>query len=428
MKKFHFCGVVLLMTAGMAAAAEHNCSDYDFMLPKGALVPNIGSACDTLSPEWGGVRRAMADNGWWAQSQLMTSLTYDIAGNRKSSPSYSGQNLTTQNFVSALATYQLDRIGFSKGSQFTFSATYSYSNFDGNLQDGHAYVSDMYIYQPLFDNRVVLVYGYSNWLDHFYGQYLGASTASSALGPTSVILGQAGLANLKPAPGFDIKFQSENMRWYDKLGVARSVSGLGLAADTKFNTYGLRWSVPNDGTLVINEIGYRTDSTESDKMKWIRGGGVYNKTPYFDYKKEKNDDYTYSGYLAATFQLTQPDSSLPYRGWYVDAKTNYAPEDRNLYTADAAVTLFNLGPFANHPSDMLSIGLSYNKFSRDAKRYFESAGSAAENYSTTTSLSYAYQVTNGVYWNNQLSWTKHPSVTPKEDDAWNLMTSIVINL
>ncbi|MBM7342193.1 carbohydrate porin [Pantoea coffeiphila] len=418
---------LLLSLAPLAQAAD-DCSRFDKMLPKGPETPSIGSVCDTIAPEWGGLRQDMADNGFYAQVQLLTNLTYDVAGNWKNEPNYVGQRLTTGNALSADVTYDLARLGLGEGAQLRLGAMYAYNNFKGNGQDGHVAISDLSVYQPLFDNRVILHYGYSAWLTHFYGLYLGSSTASSALGPTSVMLSQAGLTSLKPSPGMDIRFQSEDQRWYDHIGVARSQSSDGLLADSKYNTYGLRWQVPNAGTLLINEIGYRVNAGASERMTWLRGGSVYNKTPYFDYNTEQDKDETWSHYLAATHQLSQPDASLPFRGWYIDGKTNYSPEDRNVFTQDASLTLFSIGPFDSRPMDMLSFGLAWNKFSQDAKDYFERHGSSAESYSATASTAYTLRVSNGIYWTNQLAWTHHPSVTPKEDDAWNLLTQIVINL
>ncbi|MCC3703461.1 carbohydrate porin [Rouxiella badensis] len=419
---------LLMSIGGLVQAADGDCARFDKLLPKGPETPSIGSVCDTVFPEWGGLRQDMADNGFFAQVQLLTNLTYDVAGNWKNQPSYVGQRPTTGNVVSTNVTYDLSRIGFTDNAQLNMGVMYAYNNYRGNGQDGHVAVSELSIYQPLFNDRVILHYGYSAWLSYFYGLYLGSSTASSALGPTSVMLNQAGLTSLKPSPGFDVRLLSENKRWYDHFGVSRSQSSDGLESDSKYNTYGLRWKVPDAGTLVINEIGYRVNSEYGVPMIWVRGGSVYNKTPYFNYNSEQDEDNTWSHYLAATRQLTQPDSSLPFRGWYIDGKTNYAPQNRNVFNADASLTLFSIGPFDSRPSDMLSFGLAYNKFSDDAKRYFERHNKSAESFSTTASTAYTLRITNGIYWTNQLAWTHHPSVTPKEDDAWNLLTQIVVNL
>ncbi|WP_118986659.1 hypothetical protein [Photorhabdus sp. CRCIA-P01] len=39
-----------------------------------------------------------------------------------------------------------------------------------------------------------------------------------------------------------------------------------------------------------------------------------------------------------------------------------------------------------------------------------------------------YRVYNGIYWTNSLSYTHHPSVAPKEEDAYNLLTQITVSL
>ncbi|MBS9443852.1 carbohydrate porin [Photorhabdus heterorhabditis] len=421
---------LILLYSNINVAAESNCSSYDPLLPRGPETPSVASACDTVFPEWGGLRKEMADRGFYANFQMLTNLTYDLSRNWKNTPNpnYVGQRLTTGNFVSTELTYDLSRIGFSDKAQLRVGLNYAYNNFKNNGQDGHPFISAFSINQPLFNDRVILNYGYTTLLSHFYGLFLGSSTASSALGPTSVMLSQAGLPSTKPSPSIDIRFLSKNKRWYDHIGVARSQSSEGLKADSKYNTYGLRWKVPSAGTLIINELGYRVNADETESMIWIRGGSVFNKTPYFNYNNSKYEDYTYSHYIAATRQITKPDASMPFRGWYIDGKANYAPKDRNLFNADVSLSLFSIGLLNSRPNDMLTLGLSYNKFSDDAKDYFARNGQVAESYSATASASYSYRVSNGIYWTNSLSYTHHPSVTPKEDDAYNLLTQITFSL
>ncbi|HHD7473826.1 TPA: carbohydrate porin [Klebsiella oxytoca] len=419
---------LLALYASNSFASDTSCNRYDSMLPKGPQTPTISSACDTLYPEWGGVRKDMADSGFYVQAQLLSNLTYDVAGNWKNEPNYVGQRLTTGTVFTTDLTYDLSRLGFGDGAQLYISGAYLYNNFKSIGQDGHAYIGDFWITQPVFTNRIIARYGYSLLLNNFYGLYLGTSSASSALGPTSVMLSQAGLTSLKPSPSAELTFYSENYHWYDHIGVARSQSTDGMKADSKYNTYGLRWSVPNSGTLVINEIGYKVSPGQEEHMKWFRVGSVFNKSPFFNYNSELYDDSSYSHYIAGTYQITQTDKSAPHRGWYIDGKSNYAPAEKSLYNADFSLSVFSLGPFVSRPDDMLSFGISYNKFSTDAKDYFERNGGTSEEYSMTASASYSLKLHSGLYWTNQLSYTHHPAITAKEDDAYNILTQIVINI
>ncbi|MCT8343850.1 carbohydrate porin [Photorhabdus kleinii] len=421
---------LILLYNNITVAAENSCSSYDALLPRGQETPSVSSACDTVFPEWGGLRKEMADRGFYANFQLLTNLTYDVSRSWKNTPNpnYMGQRLTTGNMAATELTYDLSRIGFTDKAQLRLGLTYAYNNFKNNGQDGHPFVSAFSINQPLFNDQVILNYGYTTLLFNFYGLFFGSSTASSALGPTSVMLAQAGLTMTKPSPSIDIRFLSENKRWYDHIGVARSQSSEGLKADSKYNTYGLRWKLPRAGTLVINELGYRVNTNETENMIWLRGGSVFNKTPYFNYNNLEYEDNTYSHYIAATRQITKPDASMPFRGWYIDGKANYAPKNRNLFNADISLSLFSIGPFNSRPNDMVTFGLAYDKFSNDAKDYFARNGQLAESYSATASVAYTYRVYNGIYWTNSLSYTHHPSVTPKEDDAYNLLTQITVSL
>ncbi|WP_255924377.1 carbohydrate porin [Klebsiella pneumoniae] len=371
---------ILISTTGYASAEANttSCSDWTKYRPKGMITPLISSPCDTLMPEWGGLRKDMADSGFYAQVQLLTNMTYDVAGNWNPPPNYAGQRLTTGNYVRTDLTYDLGRIGFSEGSQLYVGGMYAYNNFKPNGQDGHPFFSNLYIYQPLLNNRVALRYGYAAMLDNFYGLYLGTSSASSALGPTSVMLSQSGLTSLRPGPTFDIQLFSENMKWYNHFGIGRSRSTEGLLADSKYNEYGLRWKQPNSGTVMINEIGYKSGGNKGDLLTWSRIGGAYNKSPYLNYDKSEKDDYIYSAYIAATQQLIQTDETNPARGWYIDGKANYSPESKSAFTQDVSLSLFNIGLFDSRPSDMLTIGMGYNKFSKKMHGYYKS------NYNITT--------------------------------------------
>ncbi|EQB98680.1 hypothetical protein LGZ99_00010 [Photorhabdus temperata] len=247
---------LILLHSNTVAATKSDCHSYDALLPRGPETPSVSSACDTVFPEWGGLRKEMADHGFYANIQMLTNLTYDVSRNWKntSNPNYVGQRLTTGNMFITELTYDLSRIGFTDKAQLRVGLNYAYNNFKNNGQDGHPFISAFSINQPLFNDRVILNYGYTTLLSHFYGLFFGSSTASSALGPTSVMLSQAGLPSTKPSPSIDIRFLSENKRWYDHIGVARSQSSEGLRADSKYNTYGLRWKLPSAGTLVINEL------------------------------------------------------------------------------------------------------------------------------------------------------------------------------
>lgn len=297
---------------------------------------------------------------------------------------------------------------------------------DAGLNDDAA-VSQLSVEQEFADGRVRIQYGYYGMLGQFVGLFLGASTASSALGPTSIIPNLAGMAAFKPVPGMDIRLYSKSGRFYDHFGVARSQSPEGYLADSEANPTGLKWSVADTKPIYVNELGYRIASSADTRMTWIRQGTVYNRTLYSDFRNPDSKGSNRAFYLVADHQFTQPDTSAPYRGWYFNLKANYAPAEHNIFSSDYALTLYSLAPFAKRPGDMVSLGYTRTEVSDDARHYLGAQGMDPVHFSSTASASYALRAFRGIYWVNTLSYTRNPVVATRHPDAANLQSQLTFS-
>ncbi len=407
-------------------AGAEDCHYFDTFITRGSESPVI-TTCETLSPTLGGLRPKMVENGWLFMGYYAAGGTYDLRGQEQRPQQYNGQRPSYSGTLGTILTYDLSRVGWGKQAQLTVEVnSWRNSYASGGINDSIA-VAQLSVQQQFADGRVKLQYGYYGMLGQFYGMFLGTSTAASALGPTSIIPNLVGMPMFKPAPAVDVRLYSKSGRFYDHFGVARSQSPEGFIADSDANPSGLKWSVNGAKPIYVNELGYRVQPSADSRMTWIRQGAIYNRSRYFNYRDQVDAPINRGFYLVGDHQFWQPDREMPHRGWYINLKTNYAPEDRNVYTADYALTLYSLAPFAHRPGDMFSLGYTYNRISDDARQYMIEQGYDAVGFSTTASASYALRAARGVYWTNTLSYTRNPVFTTRHPDALTLQTQLTFS-
>lgn len=406
----------LLLLAGVAHNSfAESCDQYDKYNSRATAVSRANSNCESLTPELGGLRSALADNGFGLQFSFSPSYQYDLFGHNAEPQQYGGQNPNWSQGMSAIMTYDLARIGFSDEAQLTLSGTYQTSNYHNNTP--HLFtVSILAINQPFFDHQLELQYGFYPLIRQFYGMILGGNSASAALGPGSVIPVQVGLSYNEPTPSFDITVRDPSLRFYNHFAVARSISARGDQVDRDVNPTGLRWDVPDADALYINELGYQRAASENEKSIWLRFGAMYN-TSDFDKNLGNDTAHNYGAYLAGSFQLTQRDNAAPGKGLYFDAKYNQAAGNVNTYNRDFQLITYYIGPFDHRQDDMVSLGYSKSYYSKSKQEQYKSIGYSPETNTSAISLSYAFKVTNGLYWVSGFNYTKNPVFSEHHPDA-----------
>ncbi|MFM0662920.1 carbohydrate porin [Paraburkholderia sediminicola] len=399
------------------------CLRYDQLASRSQPDALTLPTCDTLFPEMGGVRAALADNGIGFEAASVGNFYYDLLGHNAHPQLYAGQDPTWGQQTVLNLTYDLSRVGFTPGAQLVIGANLINSDFTVTQPD-QATMWQFVVNQPLYDGRVVLQYGYYSLLNEFYGLFLGASPTSSALGPLSIIPSEVGMSMLTPTPGMSILIKDPSKHFYTHFAIARSQSPGGLNVDVAENPTGFRLTVPGARMLFVNEFGYRSTPQEGHEVD-LRIGAIYNFSHFSQFTSPHDSSSNYGGYVNAKYQITQPYAGMP-EGLYANARFDYAPPDRNLFTSDMAFTLYYLGPFKGRPLDMVSLAYSKTFFSKDARTIFGmNPGGVAAN-STGISLSYAARVIRGVYFINTLTYTKNPTVTPRSPNSLVLQTSVAI--
>ncbi|KAF1057966.1 hypothetical protein LvStA_04557 [Burkholderia gladioli] len=409
---------------GTASADSPACLKYDRYNYVGSESP-FPSNCESIAPELGGLRQAMYDAGWNAQLLLTSGLTYDLKNHDHEPQVYSGQRLSSTSTGSLLLNHDLERYGLPKGSLFTLGGSLAYSTYRGDgLRAG--YLSQFSARIPFYDGRVVLQLGYYGLAGQFYGTLLGNNIAASTLGPSSGILAQTGVQGFKPSPALDIRFYSKDKRYYNHFGVARSISPDGLFADSDDNRSGLQFHTKDARAVFIDEVGYRVEAGPGQKKIWLRGGVIYNNSKFTRLDEPGQKSSNYGSYAVADLQLTQPDSALPYRGWYVNAYVNQGRNDVDYLPIAFGASIYSLAPFESRPYDLLAFGISRNQYSNWLKRNAALSGADYANATTNLSISYAYRVRQGVYLQSALIYTDNPTFSPKRGSSLNAYTTLVL--
>lgn len=401
------------------------CRHYDAMITQGSESPII-TTCDTLAPEQFGLRKFLGDRGFLIEGFYSGSMIYDVLGHQQRPQLYNGQRPNYSGTLWLNMTYDLERIGLNPGSQLTISMNNWQTAYTGAGIRGTS-LSQLTVFQRFLDGRITLQFGYYGMLGQFYGIYLGTSTASSALGPLSIIPNQVGLSMYTPTPGMDVRFYLPDRRFYNHFGVSRSQSALGFLADSQANPSGVNFQVRGTRAVVVDEIGFRVYPQSNVKMTWFRAGGIYNATPYRDFRTQTFRTGNHAWYAVLDRQLIQPDPKNPYRGWYVDLKTDHADQRKNVYSDDYAATIYAIGPLKSRPRDMLSIGFTYNKIGPAAMRSLQSAAAKRFDHSTTTSVAYAAHVLRGLYFTTTASYTTRPVLMQVRPSAFTLQGSATLS-
>jgi len=400
------------------------CHRYDALQPQGTTNPSI-STCETLSPGIGGLRDKLADNGWMVQGGTFLGGTFDLLDHGARPQLYIGQNSTYRANTFVYATYDLSRLGFAGTSQLVFNANVQAFSYAQENPTGFA-INSLYVSQRFNDGRVQLQYGYEELGNQFYGFSLGTNSTTSPAGVGSSIPYEVGFIFNKSAPEANLRLASDSKHFYERFGVTRSVDPDGPQADWDNNNFwGLKWHIPGAGALYVNELGYQIDAAPQQRMMWIRQGVIYNESRFPDFHGGYADG-NYAYYLVGDYQLIQADAAQPFHGLYVNVKADYAPPDRNVYTDDAGVTLYVLGPFGQ-PSDVFALGYTFDQLSDSFKRMQQASGFTAADYSRNYSLSYVHRLARGIYLSNQLSYTANPIPSPRQPEALTWMSSLSLS-
>lgn len=395
---------------------------FDNLREKGIWL-NIPGPADTIDQDKGGVRSALADLGigyvGWTQNSLIDNRMPNASKSTIFNQRYIGESPTFGTVNSMIVTYDLGRFGIADG-QITVGAEQQYWTWKPAGPD-RVGINTIAYYQTFFDRTLELKMGYLRNHDEFSGM--------NPLGPTPVILSQAGMSNNSaPTPALNVKYNLDD-RLYNKISIQRSVSPDGQLAHMSENPTGLSWRTANAGILLLDEFGYKAKATEGSPETWLRAGIGFNDSQYPNLadpsQPRANANSAY--YVAADRQLCQSNAEgSPARGIYGGFSAMYAPPDVNKVSRYLELRLYAKGLFSSRPGDQIAIAATNTAWSHFAVDAALAKGDLVHRDSTAIWGRYTARLAPGVYATLGLLYINNPTAityTRQTGHALNVLVS-----
>lgn len=395
---------------------------FDNLREKGIWL-NIPGPADTIDQDKGGVRSALADLGigyvGWTQNSLIDNRMPNASKSAIFNQRYIGESPTFGTVNSMIVTYDLGRFGIPDG-QMTVGAEQQYWTWKPAGPD-RVGINTIAYYQTFFDRTLELKMGYLRNHDEFSGM--------NPLGPTPLILSQAGMSNNSaPTPALNVKYNLDG-RLYNKISIQRSVSPDGQLAHMNENPTGLNWGTANAGILLLDEFGYKAKATEGSPETWLRAGIGFNDSRYPNLadpsQPRANANSAY--YLAVDRQFWQSDAQgSPARGIYGGFSAMYAPPDVNKVSRYLELRLYAKGLFSSRPGDQIAIAATNTAWSHFAVDAALAKGDLAHRNSTAIWGRYTARLAPGVYATLGLLYINNPTAityTRQTGHALNVLVS-----
>ncbi len=392
---------------------------------RGWNVPLPGAA-NTIDQGLFGVRNALAEDGisWigFASDTFQDNLLrHELpAGNQFGSHSrdlqqYNGQLPTYNNQISLLVNYDLRRYGIPDG-QITIGGFAVGNNWNPSGPNGIG-ISEATYYQTLFDKKVEIKVGYVSNILEFLGTLVGGNLSSGIFGVNASIPVENGeTLPTYASPGANVTLNFPD-HIYNKFGVQRATSPAGPVVEREANPSSVRFTVPDAGVFLINELGYRVSAAPGRMQTWIRAAVNYTAGEYPDLTDQSTDrskkGVNYGLYLLADRQILQtaphagPGSAI--QGLYAGFSVMYGPPNVNYFSQYYEARLYGFGLIPGRPFDLLSLVWNRNVFSGYAVRGSRAADMLAHDAADTGTIAYSVHITHGVNLNVGLSFVDHPT-------------------
>lgn len=396
---------------------------YDSVQWKG-LIFNLPPPPVTIDGDYA-FRRKLAQDYGIGYSAWSVNLFYDnvLRHNHGSPQVYNGQKPTGDTLNSANVVVDLSRYGIPDG-QIVVEGVYQNDSWNPGAPTTLNLGSLTY-YQTLFDKHLEFKIGLIAGTYEFYGSYTGGSLGGGIFGPAGAPFQEVGMPTAGVPTYGVILTGHPTQHIYDKIGVLRTDNPDGVVLEHNYNPTATRFSTPNTGALVINELGYKAEPRPSGGSTWVRfgsalSGGHYNE---FDHTGHRGTD-NYLFYLNADQQLLHVSRAprQSYRGLYAGFSVSYVPPNFNLFSQYYEARIYGLGLLPHRPFDQVSLVFTNSVFSSFAYQAAKAAHRLAHPDTRSLTLSYSYSVYHGLLLNAAVGYTNNPSplyYTPMTGSALN---------
>ncbi|MBS1803741.1 MAG: carbohydrate porin [Acidobacteria bacterium] len=279
---------------------------------------------------------------------------------------------------------------------------------------------DLYFYKAFGEDRVQIKAGYVSMNLDFIGLFVGGSTAAGGQGVYAVLPYEAGMSYFPlTSPGATLRLKATR-NTYLKFGVQRSMDPDGGPAEVRRNHTGFRFTPHGDKALLLQEAGYLRKATRDAHELWLRGGYLYNTTPYKNLVTGEKDSGNHCAFALVDYQVLRSSLEHPNQGLYVGGSYMTVPESLNGYARYGELRVYKEAPLRSRPADLVSVVASRTEYSTSLVKSLQMQGKTAWQGSSTLTASYSLRAAAGSYLNFSASYINGPAITPRVPSALNL--------
>lgn len=395
--------------AGTPDAAEQAKFKYlDSLGEKGWIVPRPSTA-ESVIADTGGIRSALAQYGIGFLGLGSYSFFGDTLRQTGGVQVYNGQQPTFASSTAFSASLNLDRYGVPN-AQITAAGARLTSTWRPFGPPAFS-LQRLNYYQTFLDRKIELKVGYTTNHYEFFGTSVGGNIISGTLGPNANIVYQAGMARTPlTAPAINLRWNvTDNL--YVKSGIQRSISPKGSEAEHQANPSGFQFLTPKARALFINEVGYKRVASAEERSLWVRGGFLYNDSPYAVFGTTRTSSNRAFAFLADT-QLVKTNPAFPERGVY--GGVSFLKGDPDVDGTDQYYEgrLYGVGVIPQRPKDFVSLVYTHNRFSGRVYALTQARGVPAVDRINNLTVSYSIHLARGVFLNNGLTYGDHATTSP----------------
>ncbi len=395
------------------ARPEHSIEELNLI---GAAVTMPPLSDSVLGVE-SGFRRALLGEGMLFRVNVVPRYSQNLldgpvpAGEQ----SYIGQRPTFISGVNPIFTADLRHLGLHQ-AQLNVGFGWRYTNWDPAGPNTLAMTS-LYVFKGWGDRRVEMKAGYIGNDLEFVGLQVGGSTATGAQGVYAVLPNEVGLSYFPlTAPSLNVRFRGTGHTYF-KTAAQRSLDAAGGQSTVDRNPTGFRFLVDGNGVLLVGEAGYQRPSSASSVQAWLRAGYMRSSTRYGNRSTGYEESGNYCAYVLVDYQLRISDPSAPGRGLFLGATAMTVPPALNAYDEYYEARLYERGPSASRPDDVLTIVAAYRGHSRYFTDGLAAQGKTVWRSSTSLTGTYTLHASRGNYLSLSLGYVRGPALSPRVDDA-----------
>lgn len=368
----------------------------------------------------GTFRQSMLAEGAALRFNIFTSYSQESlrAPSNPDAQQYTGQYPFETEVLTGIFSADLHQLGL-RHTQLDIAGMWDWASWrtDGPKKLG---IWQLYLYKEFGNDRVELKAGYNSNEFEFVGMQVGGSTTTASAGIFTILPNEVGMAFYPlPAPQLNLRVHGPG-RSYAKSGIQRSLDAGGGVAEWARNSTGLRFIPKGDKALLIEEVGWRRSSGPDAGQFWFRSGYMHNSTRFKNFASGKMEPGNHLAYALADAQLTRPDSGRPWRGLYGGLSAMTSASQFNDYARYYEARLYENGPFAKRPTDLVSVISSYSPHSSFLTNRLAAAGQPVWRNSATVSGSYNIHAGAGQYLIFAMTYIHGPAITPRLPDAFTL--------